>query len=121
MDTFPTSMICKHFAFPAGCQRSIIKLLPIITKDVCPGTDDGGAQPWMHNLNASTENCALFQQGDETDTGSDSYDSDSDDDDSYRAGCSADSDEEEQSIITRMNLHSPDFEQDTRPWNDQVD
>ena len=38
----------------------------------------------------------------------------------HRAGYSHDSDEEEQNIITRMNLLSKDFEQDTRPWGDQV-
>ena len=52
MDTFPASMINKSFTFPAGCPRSIKKFLPMITKDICVGTDDGGVQPWMHNFNA---------------------------------------------------------------------
>ena len=40
----------------------------MITKDVCAGTDDGGVQPWMHNLNAPTETSALLCEGGETDT-----------------------------------------------------
>ena len=49
-DTFPKAMIDREYTFPEGTKRSIKNLMPILQKEQCGHTDDGGVQPWMHML-----------------------------------------------------------------------
>ena len=71
MDSFPEQMIKKEFTFPSGTQRSIKKLLPIISKEQCAHTDDGGVQPWMHGLEAHCADSHPHCEDSDTDIGSD--------------------------------------------------
>ena len=52
-DSFPKSDIEDKCTFSTSEKHSLKNLMPILHKEHCGHTDDGGVQPWMHGLQAT--------------------------------------------------------------------